>query len=163
LLIDCALSVRKETTMGQYPLTLKSVESSETIEAHLTKRHAEILEKVREISGIDVFRCIQCGCCSAGCPVADWMDYTPAQMMKLLQVGDFPELAKASTVATCASCFACLARCPRGIDIAGVAEAVRQVFIRKREDYHNPSTVPQDTLRKIPQIALIGCFRKFSS
>ena len=69
--------------MGRYPLTLRPVESDETINPDTERRYAELLAKIEEISGINVFKCMQCGCCSAGCPVADEMDYAPAQMMKL--------------------------------------------------------------------------------
>ncbi len=149
--------------MGRFPLTLRSVESDDTIHPHTRSRHAGLLEKIREISGIDVFRCIQCGCCAAGCPTSDYMDYTPAQWMKLLQIGCFSEIAESRGVWTCASCFACLARCPRGIDLAKVAEAVRQIHLRKGLDQQDPARIPEETLRRVPQIAVISCFRKFSS
>lgn len=149
--------------MGRYPLTLKSVEKDETVHPHTTWRHAGVLEKIEEISGINVFKCIQCGCCAAGCPVSDFMDYTPTQWMKLLQIGLLPEIAGSTGVWACASCFACLARCPKGIDLAKVAEAVREIQLRKGQDQQDPAKIPVETLRRLPQIAIISCFRKFSS
>jgi heterodisulfide reductase subunit C len=149
--------------MGRYPLTLRSVETSESILPHTLGRYTPLLGKIKEISGIDVFRCIQCGCCAAGCPTSDYMDYTPTQWMKLLQIGCFPEIAGSRGIWACASCFACLARCPRGIDLAKVAEAVRQIHLRRGLDRQDPARIPEGTLRKLPQIAVISCFRKFSS
>lgn len=149
--------------MSRYPLTLKPVESEETIHPHTTHRYAETLAKIEEISGTNVHKCMQCGCCSAGCPVSETMDYTPAQMLRLLQMGMLPEIAECSAILTCASCFACIARCPKGIDIAKVAEAVRQIHLRKGNEYQDPSKISDETLRRVPQIALISTLRKFSS
>jgi heterodisulfide reductase subunit C len=149
--------------MSRYPLTIKPVETDETIYPHTVWRHEEVLKKIEDISGINVFRCIQCGCCAAGCPTADYMDYSPTQWMKLLQIGCFPEISGSKGIWACASCFACLARCPRGIDLAKVAEAVREISLRKGEDRQDPSKIAADTLRRLPQIAVISCFRKFSS
>ncbi|MBD3336891.1 MAG: heterodisulfide reductase [Candidatus Eisenbacteria bacterium] len=149
--------------MSRYPLTLNPVDSTETIYPHLNDRHAAVIQKIEEISGVNVFRCMQCGCCAAGCPVAEAMDYTPTQMMKLLQLGDFPALSSSNTVWTCASCFACRARCPKGIDLAQVAEAVREIFLRKGLGRQNAAALPRETLRQIPQVALISSLRKLSS
>lgn len=148
--------------MSQYPLTLKPVESKEILRPQDKILHRETLEKIREISGENVFKCIQCGCCSAGCPVAGENGFVPSQILKILQTGDFTTIKESPVIWMCASCFTCRARCPRGIDIAGITEAIRQIFLRKRMDYQDPAKVPGKRLREIPQVALISCLRKFS-
>ncbi|MCK4338149.1 MAG: 4Fe-4S dicluster domain-containing protein [Candidatus Aminicenantes bacterium] len=149
--------------MSKYPLTLKSVESEEILRPQDRILHRETLEKIREISGENIFKCMQCGCCSAGCPVADEMGFAPAQMVKILQIGDFAKLKESKAVWMCASCFTCRARCPKGVDIARIAEAVRQIFLRKRLDYQDPAKIAGEKLKIVPQVALISCLRKFSS
>jgi len=149
--------------VSRYPLTLKPVESEKVINPLDRQNFKEILDKIQEISGENVFKCMQCGCCSAGCPVADEMGYAPAQIIKLLQLGDFKALRESDAVWMCASCFTCVTRCPKGIDFAKIAEAIRQVFLRKREDRQDPSKISPETLKNVPQVALISCLRKFSS
>jgi heterodisulfide reductase subunit D len=61
--------------------------------------------------------CIQCGTCSAVCPTAYAMDYTPRQLWKLLQLGLKDEVVASRTFWLCTTCEACTVRCPRGIDL----------------------------------------------
>jgi len=51
------------------------------------KLNNEIIEKIEEISGENIYKCYQCGKCTAGCPAANEMDYGPAQSIRLLQLG----------------------------------------------------------------------------
>jgi len=37
----------------------------------------ELVDKIEELSGQNVFDCYQCGMCSAGCPVVVYMDIMP--------------------------------------------------------------------------------------
>jgi len=67
------------------------------------------LEKLR--------RCIQCGTCSATCPTAYAMDYSPRQVWRMVQLGLKDEVLNSSTFWLCTTCKACQVRCPRGIDL----------------------------------------------
>jgi heterodisulfide reductase subunit D len=67
------------------------------------------LEKLR--------RCIQCGTCSATCPTAFAMDYSPRQVWRMVQLGLRDEVLKSQTFWLCTTCKACQVRCPRGIDL----------------------------------------------
>ena len=44
-----------------------------------------LLRAIRDRSGVRVHDCYQCGKCSAGCPVVSWMDYTPNQIVRMVQ------------------------------------------------------------------------------
>ncbi|HWJ03546.1 MAG TPA: 4Fe-4S dicluster domain-containing protein [Verrucomicrobiae bacterium] len=95
---------------------------------NLTSAYAagkDLMEKVQKASGVDVKACYQCGKCSAGCPVAFAMDYTPRQVMRLLQLGLTEELLKSRTIWLCAQCETCSARCPRNLEPAKIMEALR--------------------------------------
>ncbi|MGI6452292.1 MAG: 4Fe-4S dicluster domain-containing protein [Syntrophomonadaceae bacterium] len=75
--------------------------------------------------------CYQCGKCSAGCPAAFAMDYAPRQVIRLLQLGEVEEALKAQSIWICASCETCSARCPRGVDIASLMDALRREALRQ--------------------------------
>jgi len=91
------------------------------------------------------------------------MDLLPRQIMHLVQLGLEVEIAKSKTIWLCASCLTCTVRCPRGVDLAKVMEALRLITLRKNIDYVEPSKIPVETLAKLPQIALVSSFRKLTA
>jgi heterodisulfide reductase subunit C len=90
------------------------------------------------------------------------MDLMPSTLVRLTQLGLKDELINAKTIWVCASCFNCVARCPKGIDIAKVAEALRQELLRKKLDYVEVRDLTIEERQEIPQIAIISNLRKFS-
>ncbi len=123
----------------------------------------EIVRKIREIAGENVQRCMQCGTCSAVCPMAESADIPVRQLMLLLQHGCAEEVQQASSAWLCASCHTCEVRCPRGIDIPAVMEAVRQLALRQNLDRIDPRKIPAEKLAELPGIALVSVFRKLTS
>lgn len=119
----------------------------------------EIVDKVEELSGENVFDCYQCGMCSAGCPLAEEMDLLPNQVLHALQMKD-PEVMRANSMWICASCYTCQVRCPKGVDLAKVMEAMRQIYLRKRIDHIPLDDLSHRELRRLPQIAVVASFRK---
>jgi heterodisulfide reductase subunit B len=81
-------------------------------------------ETVKAKIGENVNRCWQCVKCTAGCPLSDQFDLTPNQVMRALQMNDESVLAS-KTIWLCSSCYTCTTRCPRGIDVTGVMDALR--------------------------------------
>ncbi|MBC8313180.1 MAG: 4Fe-4S dicluster domain-containing protein [Candidatus Cloacimonetes bacterium] len=126
------------------------------------KIFSKLLEKFETISGENTFNCYQCGCCSAACPVASEMDLLPSQVMRYIQIGLTDEVLNGNTMWICATCYACQARCPRGIDIATVMETLRQIKLRKNEDWTVLGKIDVDELNKLPPIALISNLRKMT-
>ncbi|MCD6263464.1 4Fe-4S dicluster domain-containing protein [Candidatus Bathyarchaeota archaeon] len=119
-------------------------------------------EKVRDLSGEEIDLCYQCGICSGSCPMASEMDILPSTLIRLVQLGQ-TEVLESETIWLCSSCFTCSVRCPRGIDIAKVAEALRQMKLRKDVDYVHLNKIPKDERERLPQIALVSNFRKFTA
>jgi len=119
--------------------------------------------KVEELSGQNLLACYQCGKCSAGCPAVSQMDILPNQIIRFAQLGLKDELLKSKSIWICASCFTCNARCPKGINIAEVIEAIRQILLRKREDHVKVEKLSDSEKGDIPPIALISNLRKFTS
>jgi heterodisulfide reductase subunit C len=128
----------------------------------IKKLNDDILAKIEEISGQQVRKCFQCGKCTAGCPSVDSMDIMPNQIMKLLQMGEVDEVLNSKTIWVCDSCFTCESRCPKGLDIARVMEAVRQVLLRTNVDKVKPGEIEEDKFEGLPQAGIISCFRKFT-
>ncbi len=127
--------------------------------------HNEFSQKVEEISGQNLFACYQCGNCTAGCPVSFAMDLGPHQVIRYSLLGLEEEVLKSNTFWMCASCLQCTSRCPKGLDIARIMEAIRLVILRKKErlDRIEVNELSEEFLERVPQIALISGFRKFSS
>lgn len=121
------------------------------------------VEKVEELSGQKLLACYQCGKCSAGCPAISEMDILPNQVIRFAQLGLKEELLQSKSVWVCASCYTCNVRCPKGIKIAEVMEAVRQILLRKRCDHVEVRELTAEEKASVPAIALISNFRKFTS
>jgi heterodisulfide reductase subunit C len=119
--------------------------------------------KVEEISGQNLLACYQCGKCSAGCPAVSEMDILPNQIIRYAQLGFKDELMRSKSIWICASCFTCNARCPKGINIAEVIEAIRQILLRKREDHLKVEKLSDKEKGDVPPIAIISSMRKFTS
>lgn len=91
----------------------------------------DLQRQVEAESGVVLSDCYQCGKCSAGCPAAFAMDYTPRQVIRLLQLGLSEEALRSHTPWLCASCQACYTRCPREVNLPRLMEAVRQEARRR--------------------------------
>ena len=119
----------------------------------------ELAKRVTEISGQNVYSCYLCGNCSAGCMFTDEMDMLPHQAIALVQNGDESVLER-NTSWICASCFVCSVRCPRGLDVAAIMEALREIKIRERGFIK--LDLRKVDLEKLPQIAITAAAQKFT-
>jgi len=124
---------------------------------------SDFIDKVSEISGENFFNCYQCGNCSAGCPAVDEMDLLPNQVVRFLQLGLADEVKECKSMWVCAACTMCHARCPKGVDISKIMEALR--VLRLREVGAKPridvTDFSEEYLERAPQIAMISGYRKF--
>ncbi len=60
------------------------------------------------------------------------MDLLPSQVMRLIHLGAEDEVLECKAIWACASCEACTARCPMGIDVAAVMDALRMKAVEQR-------------------------------
>ena len=95
------------------------------------KKNGSLKKAVEEISGVDVSICFQCKKCSSGCPVAKLTTTRPSEIMRQLHFGAGNELLESDLVWMCASCETCSARCPMGIDVAAVMDALRRLALER--------------------------------
>jgi heterodisulfide reductase subunit C len=76
--------------------------------------------------------CIQCGTCSATCPVSHFMDFTPRRIIAMVREGFREEVLRSFTIWLCASCYSCTADCPREIKITDVMYALKQMALHEK-------------------------------
>jgi heterodisulfide reductase subunit C2 len=122
----------------------------------------EFVTQVETISGESLLACNQCGKCSAGCPVAFSMDLLPNQVIRFAQLG-MMDVLDSQTIWTCAACLTCVARCPKGIDLPRVMEAMRLIKMERSGNQMDGAKIPPDRVADLPQLAIIGGYRKYSA
>ncbi len=76
--------------------------------------------------GERLMSCIQCGTCSATCPLSHFMDYTPRKVIAMTREGFKQEVLNSLTIWLCASCYSCMVQCPRQIHITDVMYALKR-------------------------------------
>jgi heterodisulfide reductase subunit C2 len=96
-----------------------------------TKTSAGLRRAVEEISGVDLGACFQCKKCSNGCSVASLTRSRPAEMVRRLHLGAGEELLESDLVWMCVSCETCSTRCPMGVDVAAVMDALRKLALER--------------------------------
>jgi len=96
------------------------------------KVDTSLAEEIAKRSGENVFLCYQCRKCASGCPSRVFMNSTPAELMRYVQLGMVDEAMKENTIWYCMSCQTCSTRCPQDIDIAHVVDTIRILVQEKR-------------------------------
>ena len=125
--------------------------------------NTEFIRKIEEISGQLYRKCMQCGTCSGSCPMIAKMDVTPRNLVHMSILGLEERVMRANTVWLCASCHTCQVRCPRGLELPKIMEAIRLLTLRKNVNYVEPVEIEAERIEELPQIALVSCFRKHTA
>ena len=84
-----------------------------------------VLERV---TGVNISHCYQCGKCTAGCVLAEEMDFPPSYLVRLLQTAtpaNDTRVLCSNTIWICLNCENCIARCPKEIDIPAMMDYLR--------------------------------------
>lgn len=89
-----------------------------------TQLSTNLANRILENTGENVFLCYQCTKCTAGCPLMDYFDLGPNQIMRAAQLGMEQLIFESKSPWLCASCQTCTTRCPQGIDIVKVMDFV---------------------------------------
>ncbi len=105
-------------------------------ESRPVKRQSRIdfgfADEIAAIPGGDRLRdCIQCGTCSAICPMSAYMDHTPRRLIAMTRAGMKDEVLGSFSIWVCASCYACTAACPKQIPITDIMYALKRTAIHE--------------------------------
>ena len=85
-------------------------------------------EEIRSASQQPIELCYHCQKCAAGCmPMAGFQDITPNQLIRMINLGLKEKVLKSPAIWLCTGCETCGARCPNGIRISEVIDAVREI------------------------------------
>ena len=119
-------------------------------------------EEIREISGVDPYKCMKCGKCSASCPSFNEMDIKPHQFVSYVLRDDIESLVQSKSLWKCLSCFACVERCPRDVKPGKLIDAERQIVEREKGgNYLSPDEIPSLLDPELPQQLLVSAFRRY--
>jgi heterodisulfide reductase subunit C len=77
----------------------------------------------------NVVYCMQCGMCTGSCPVSEWMDFSPREIVEMIRLGLSEEVLNSNTLWICTSCYSCSVRCPRGIKPTELMNVLRELAI----------------------------------
>ncbi len=86
--------------------------------------HTQLARDVQAALGENVYLCYQCVKCTSGCPLGEYFDWQPNQIMRLIQLGQEETAFTARTPWLCASCQTCTTRCPQDLDVAGIMDYI---------------------------------------
>lgn len=81
-----------------------------------------LADKIQAEIGVNVYLCYQCVKCTSGCPVAEFFDWQPNQIMRAIQLGQEDIALESQTPWLCASCQTCATRCPQNLNITAIME-----------------------------------------
>jgi len=96
-------------------------DAAQTLERPITLK-TELARRIQDELGENVYLCYQCVKCTSGCPVAEFFDWQPNQIMRALQLGQEDIALGAQTPWLCACCQTCTTRCPQGLDVAAIMD-----------------------------------------
>ncbi|MDH7499151.1 MAG: 4Fe-4S dicluster domain-containing protein [candidate division NC10 bacterium] len=83
-------------------------------------------------SGREILKCIQCGTCSASCPVFRYNPgANPRKIIAKAILGMKEEVIRSEEIWLCAKCESCLVRCHKDVRPGEILGAIRTIAIRK--------------------------------
>ena len=88
----------------------------------------EISEKVGAKS---LLKCIQCGVCSSGCTVTEYVDLQPHRVVASCLLGLKEEVLTSNAIWTCSLCHRCTERCPKNVDYSFILALLRNMAVKE--------------------------------
>ena len=88
----------------------------------------EISEKIGAKS---LLKCIQCGVCSSGCTVTEYVDMQPHRVVASCLLGLKEEVLTSNAIWTCSLCHRCTERCPKNVDYSFILALLRNMAAKE--------------------------------
>jgi heterodisulfide reductase subunit C len=111
----------------------KLTTEAKTIQRACKESRQDFIKEVMKMPGGEkILDCIQCGSCSGGCPSIFAMDYSPMQIIKMINLGMKEEVLSSSTIWVCSLCYTCATRCPRNIDFPTLIMSLKNKIIQEK-------------------------------
>ncbi len=88
-------------------------------------------EILREPGGENFLRCMQCGTCTASCPVKVIdPDYNCRRIIRMALIGDKEQVLKSKFIWMCSTCYSCYERCPADVRITDLMTALKNIAVK---------------------------------
>lgn len=115
------------------------------------KISTNLAERILRETGQNVYLCYQCVKCTSGCPLGEYFDWQPNQIMRAVQLGQEDIALNANTPWFCAACQTCSTRCPQGLDITAIMEFLAREAIASgnRPSFYEVNTFNQAFMREV--------------
>jgi len=123
-------------------------------------------EIISSSEGARIFSCIQCGTCSASCPVFEVMDFPPRQIFWMIREGRKQQVLMSVTPWICSSCYKCTVNCPAQINITEVMyrlkrNCIKEHIITKKTDTNRFYSIFINQVRKTGRTHEMGLMFKY--
>jgi succinate dehydrogenase / fumarate reductase, iron-sulfur subunit len=101
--------------------------------AQSTQFDHRFVDEIAELEdGREIRRCLQCGICSASCPVRELVPaFNPQRVIARILLGLKSEVLSSDEIWFCARCQSCTANCRKDIKPGDIITAVRTIAIRE--------------------------------
>ena len=99
------------------------------------------IDQVNTLSDQSIQLCFHCHKCTAGCPVAEQMDYGPDRILRMVQLGEKQTLLESKDIWVCVACETCGSRCPNEINASRVLGALREIAYNENAAIAEPNAV----------------------
>ena len=127
----------------------------------------DFIREIASLPGADAITgCIQCGTCSASCPNANLMEYSPRKLIAMARAGMKEEVLRSNSMWYCLTCHLCTVRCPRDIKPAEIMHALECLSVKHDLDSRQTRTSAMykafvDSIKNNGRVYELGFMLKF--
>jgi heterodisulfide reductase subunit C len=104
----------------------KTLPEYELVPGHIS----EFASGIKALHGVDVNMCYLCRKCTSGCPLSEFMDLTPTQVIHAVRLGLKEKVLNSNTYWLCVACGTCTARCPQETGLLKIMDALANIAIK---------------------------------
>lgn len=120
-----------------------------------------IKEILEEPGGDFIKYCLQCGACTATCPVSRFSkEYRPRRIIEACIVGYREMVFQSDEIWMCAACYSCTERCPQDVFPTDIIRVLRNVAVKKGHIPKPFADVTKDII-KLGRIGELLDFQEF--